>query len=129
MNELKPRPQAADLSAAAFKGVAIWLPALLMTSLQKGEPLIRDRTFEDCLLHGPAVFLALGGVDLESCNMGWAGGDLRNLVLRPASPTSVIGTIPFQNCRIHRCDFDAVGFTGSERFVQSILNLPGVDPS
>ena len=121
------RKEAADLGATTFQDAVIWLPELMMSVLQAGQPVIQGRTFNNCLLHGPAVFLGLSGIDLDGCNLGYAGGDIRNLALRPVSPNSVIGALPFQNCRFFECDFDKVGFTGAESFVQLILGVPGAE--
>jgi hypothetical protein len=121
------RTDARDLGLTVFENARIWLPQLMLSRLQSGENTVAGRTFNNCLLYGPAVLLALARVELDSCILGETGGDVRNLVLRPASPTSVIGAIPFQDCRFFECDFDAVGFTGSPAFVQSILDLPGGD--
>ena len=118
------RKNAADPRATAFQDAIVWLPGLIMESLADGQAVIRGRTFANCLLHGPAVFLALQGVRLDRCNLGYARGDMRNLVLRPASPTSVVGAIPFEDCPFTDCDFDKVGFTGAQDFIQSVLSIP-----
>ena len=123
------RKQATDARATAFRDAIIWLPGLIVESIADRQPVIRGRTFTNCLLHGPAVFLAIQGVSLDGCNLGYSGGDVRNLVLRPASPTSVIGAIPFENCTFVDCDFDKVGFTGNDQFVDAILGVPRQDPS
>ncbi|MBW3559941.1 MAG: hypothetical protein KY449_09270 [Proteobacteria bacterium] len=118
------RTTATDLRAPRFQDQEVWLPALMMAALQAGERAITGRSFTNCLLHGPAVFLAAGGNAMNACNMGFTGGDTRNLLLRPVSPTGVIGAIPFADCRFEWCDFDAVGFTGNEAFIASILGVP-----
>ena len=118
------RKNATNPRATEFKDEIVWLPGLMMEALGDGQRVIKGRTFTNCLLHGPAVFLAVNGVSMDACNLGYAGGDLRNLVLRPVSPTTVIGTIPFEDCRFAWCDFDKIGFTGSEDFIQSVLSVP-----
>jgi hypothetical protein len=118
------RKPADDLAATDFRDAVIWLPELLLAQVQGGQSVIKDRSFTNCLLHGPAIFLAVRGVHLEGCNLGPCGGDIRTLVLRPASPKSVVGAIPFQDCRLIDCDFDSVGFTGAESFIESVLSVP-----
>ena len=124
MNNPAVRNSVADYTATAFTDAILWLPELIRSSLGSGSNLIQGRTFTNCLLQGPAVLLALQGVEFDGCNMGYDGGDVRNLVLRPAGPSQVIGAIPFQNCRFKDSDFFAVGFTGAEPFLQMILDLP-----
>ncbi len=119
--ENTPYPLATDLNATDFHGVHIWLPDLMRAAFAAGAPLIQDRTFTDCVLEGPAVLLAAGRVELDECNLGYTGGDIRNLVLRPVAPDKAVGALPFRNCRFKRCEFVAVGFTGSENFIQAIL--------
>ena len=118
------RKQATDPRATEFRDEIVWLPGLIMESLAHREPVIKGRTFTNCLLHGPAVFLALQGVTLEGCNIGYARGDVKNLLLRPVSSTSVVGAIPFEDCRFVDCDFDKIGFTGADSFLESVLAVP-----
>ena len=123
------RTEATDLRATDFRDALIWLPGLIMASFQAGERVVTARTFTNCLLYGPAVFLAVKGVAMEHCNLGANSGDIRNLVLRPVSPTGVIGAVPFDSCRFEWCDFEGVCFTGNDAFVDSILSLPTGDLS
>ena len=69
------------------------------------------------------VMLVLPGTTFESTDFGQTGGDIRNLVLRPAGPQKVIGVLPVQNCAFIDCLFHGVGFTGPEEFLQQILAL------
>jgi hypothetical protein len=118
------RKQATDPRATAFVDEIVWLPGLIMETLADGQVIIEGRTFTNCLLHGPAVFLAVQGVHLDRCNLGHSAGDIRNLLLRPVAPNAVIGAIPFRNCTFTECDFDKIGFTGAEEFIQSLLTVP-----
>jgi hypothetical protein len=116
-----PLPLATDLNASSFERVHIWLPELMRVAFEAGSAVIQDRTFTECLLEGPAVVLAAGGLQLEGCNLGYTAGDIRNLLLRPVAPSKAVGALPFRNCRFDRCEFFAVGFTGPEDFIRSIL--------
>jgi uncharacterized protein YjbI with pentapeptide repeats len=118
------RQTATGYGSAALRDLNIWLPDMIRETMRGGSGVIQDRTFTNCLLEGPAVFLALGGVQFDTCNMGITGGDMRNLVLRPAGPRKVVGAIPFQNCTFTDCDFMGVGFTGPEGFLQAVLSIP-----
>lgn len=105
----------------------IWLPQLIAQAFKAGASQIEGKTFIDCRIEGPAVLLAVGGCDFDGCDMGYSGGDIRNLLLRPVSPTKVIGAIAFENCVFRRCNFFAVGFTGSEQFLNSFIDVLGKD--
>jgi len=117
------RPPAADLNAPSFTGVVISLVDLHRAALLQGLGVIENRTFLDCRIEGPAVMLALGGLHFDAVDFGYAKGDVRNLVLLPASPTSVIGAIPVRNCVFKDSEFHAVGFTGAQQFTDQILAL------
>ena len=123
------RREATNLEALEFTDAMIWLPLLMQAVVRGGQTVIRGRTFRNCLLSGPAVMLALKGVDLDGCNLGWGGGDMRGLILRPLSPTTVVGTLPFEDCRFVECDFNGVGFTGPEAFIEALLAVPTRDVS
>lgn len=114
---------ATDLTAKSFENVALSLVDLHRTCLRSGEAVISGRTFTNCRVEGPAVMLALGGVTFDATDFGYTSGDIRNIVLFPASPTSVIGAIPVKDCVFKGCSFYALGFTGSPTFTDQILAL------
>ena len=96
----------------------------MISSVDIGNSRLRDgRTFVNCRLEGPALFLALEGLNFEDCHLGQADGDIRRLLLRPLSEDTVTGAVAFQNCRFERCAFFAVGFTGPEAFLQQFLAI------
>ena len=112
-----------DAMAKTFENVDISLFDLYRAGFWAGEPVIKDRTFKGCQIEGPGVMLVLPGTTFESTDFGQTGGDIRNLVLRPAGPQKVIGVLPVQNCAFIDCLFHGVGFTGPEEFLQQILAL------
>jgi hypothetical protein len=56
-------------------------------------------------------------------NFGTAHGDMRNLVLYPASPQRITGAVAMLNCTFNAVDFFAVGFTGAKDFLDSLLEV------
>jgi len=111
-----------------YEKVNIWLPQLIAEAMSDRRNLIENRTFVDCRIEGPAVLLAAGGCEFDACDMGWSGGDIRNLLLAPVGPEKVIGAIAFRNCAFRRCSFFAVGFTGAPEFLknfESVLDRSG----
>ena len=119
---LTPIPDTQALAREAlYTDMSLPLSVLFRHITDAGHWAIEDKTFTRCQIHGPAVLLAVGGVQFEGCNMGENGGDVRNLLLRPVGPRKVIGAIPVLNCRFVDCEFAAIGFTGSPEFIDVFL--------
>lgn len=114
---------AADYSATRFEGVAVSLFELYRNRLAAGQPVITDVTFQDCLIEGPAVALVIDGCTFNNVSFGASGGDMRSVVLHPASPTSVTGAVPVKGCRFDTVQFFGVGFTGAPDFLQQLLTI------
>ena len=66
-----------------YEGEHIWLPQLIAESIRAGRGVIEDKTFIDCRLEGPAVVMPVGACEFDGCDMGYSGGDVRNLLLAP----------------------------------------------
>lgn len=119
----RPGRAPADAFAKTFENADVSLFDLYRAHLMKGQTIIEGRTFRNCRLEGPVVLLAAGGVSFDATDFGHTGGDIRNIVLRPASPTTVVGAVPFKDCTFIGCQFFMVGFTGPDNFLQQILAL------
>lgn len=116
---------AEDLTADHFENVAVSLVDLHRARLRLGQTAIVGVTFRNCRIEGPAVMLVVGGCQFSAVDFGFAGGDIRTLVLRPASPNGVVGAIPVRDCTFEGGQFFAVGYTGGESFLNQILALGG----
>jgi len=115
------RPVVRDLNAKAFQGVTIPLFLLLRANIEAGRGLIiEDCTFRDCIIEGPAVLLPVDSCNFDNCDFGYTSGDIRNLILRPEG-SKITGAIPMTRCRFFDCRFFAMGFTGHDSFIQSLL--------
>jgi hypothetical protein len=112
-----------DAMAKVFENVDISLFDLARAVLKAGQRTINGRTFRNCFIEGPAVMLVLNNVNFDNTNFGPNGGDMRNLVLRPAGPTSVVGAIPVSDCEFINCEFFGLGFTGPDQFLDQLLTL------
>ena len=113
-----------DYSATTFgPGQALSLFSLYHAHMRMGRQMIEGVTFDGCRIEGPSVMLPLSGCNFDGVNFGNPHGDPRNLVLRPAAPNGVIGAIPVRECLFRNVQFFAVGFTGSETFLQQLLAL------
>jgi len=116
---------AEDLTVDHFSNVALSLVDLHRSRLRIGQSILTGITFENCRIEGPAVMLVVGGCTFDATDFGPANGDIRTLVLRPASPTGVVGAIPVRDCRFSSCQLFAIGYTGGDTFLNQILALGG----
>ncbi|WP_428151004.1 hypothetical protein [Brevundimonas sp.] len=98
------------VARTSFSNEAVWLPMLGVYHLNAGEPLIRGKTFTECVIEGPALLAIIDGVTFEGCNMGVAT-DPSSLFYQPKGPV-LIGAVAFSDTRFIRCRFVQVAFTG-----------------
>ena len=114
--------RATDFLAASYENQAVSLVDLLRARMVSGQAVIRDVTFKNCRIEGPGVVLVLG-CHFEGSDFGNPAGDIRNLILRPASQTSVIGAIPVDACTFTLCQFVGLGYTGVDQFLDQIIAI------
>jgi len=115
--------RATDFSAASYERQAVSLLDLIRDRMARGEKMIKGVTFTNCRVEGPAVVLVIGACRFDGTDVGNAAGDIRSLVLLPASPTAVVGAIPLQDCNFLGCQMVGIGYTGPENFLNQILML------
>jgi hypothetical protein len=115
----------ANVARTAFEKEAVWLPMLAVQHWNAGEMAIRDKTFTDCVIEGPAVMAVMNGTFFENCAMGTTT-DVRSLLYRPVSDQKMAGVVGVGNCRFVRCRFVQIGFTGSEDLVEQLTT--GIKP-
>lgn len=127
-NPNSPYRRATNLDAPVFDGEAVSLIDLYRHELGKGQSVIRERTFRNCGIEGPAIALILGNVHFERTDFGFTAGDIRNIVLRPLGEKA-LGTIPIGACRFENCQFFAVGFTGTDGFIDQLLAVQTTAPA
>lgn len=98
-----------------FANEPVWLPLLAVHALNQAEPILSGKTFTRCRIQGPALVAIMGSTTFESCNMGRAS-DPRSLTFVPQGPL-LIGAIGLKDCKFIECEFDLVGFTGPQAFM------------
>ncbi len=101
-----------------FTKEAIWLPLLAVHHQNAGQPIIKDKTFTDCLIEGPALMVPVNGCEFEGCNLG-ATKDPNSLFYSPKGPV-LVGAVPFENCRFINCRFSQVAFTGHADLIEQM---------
>lgn len=114
---------AEDLTADHFSNVALSLVDLHRARLKIGQPTLTGITFENCRIEGPAIMLVVGGCNFDGVDFGFAGGDIRTLLLRPLSSSGVVGAIPVRDCTFRGGQLFAIGYTGGEGFLNQLLAL------
>lgn len=120
-------PVCQDYNVDRFEGVVLSLFEVFRANIMATrQPLIQGKTFTDCIIEGPAVLLALSGVNFDACNMGVTGDDPRSLILMPMAKNKVVGAIGMKDCVFTRCRFFAVGFTGPDAFIDRMIQV--LDP-
>ena len=83
--------------------------ALYIFDLARRSTIIKDKTFEDCDIHGPAVAAILSGTDFIDCTFA-EGGNHSSLIWTPEpSRNSYVGAIGLEECIFRRCNFRNVG--------------------
>ena len=118
------RKRTTDFDQPRFENAILSLHELMMSCIRKGGIDIRDRSFVNCRIEGPAVMLMGEGAFLDGCRLGdVGGGDVRSLLLRPVVGFYAAGVLPVVNCRFEACDFAAIGFTGSEYVLQDLMKI------
>lgn len=106
------------VARTTFEKEAVWLPLLAVHHQNAGEPIIRGKTFTDCVIEGPGLLAALDGVTFEGCNLG-AAADPKSLFYAAKGPV-LVGVTPFSQTRFVRCRFVQVGFTGQEATIDQM---------
>ncbi|MBN8553211.1 MAG: hypothetical protein J0L52_09995 [Caulobacterales bacterium] len=120
-------PVCQDYSVDHFEGVAVSLFEVFRANIvATHQPVISNKTFTNCVIEGPAVLLALSGVELDSCNLGVSSDDPRSLLLMPMAKNRVTGAIAFKDSAFRGCTFFAVGYTGPDAFIDQMIQI--LDP-
>ena len=113
-----------NYDADHFDGVALSLFELFRANLiRTRQPIIENKTFTGCIVEGPAVLLALNGVNFDGCNLGADSGDPRSLLVMPMAKNRVTGAIGVRNCTFKNCGFFAVGYTGPDAFIDQMIQV------
>lgn len=109
------------VARTTFAKEAVWLPMLAVQHWNAGEMSIKDKTFTDCVIEGPAVMAVMNGTFFDSCAMGTTT-DVKALLYRPVSDVKMAGVVGVSNCRFVRCRFVQVGFTGSDQLLDEMAS-------
>jgi hypothetical protein len=124
-------PNVIDAGAPVFEKVQVALFDLFRASMEVTKTsILENRTFRGCHIEGPAVMLVLPGTRFERTNFGPNNGDIRTLLLKPMNSRQVIGAIPVRGCTFEDCTFYAMGFTGHDDFLETMIQgLGGPAPT
>jgi hypothetical protein len=107
-----PQPQwtpSAELEDRELRG-----KVFRIADLADARNVVRDRSFVDCDIYGPAVVLPNPETVSMLRSIFFAGVGLDSVFLRLEPGQAVVdGVIRLENCTFERCRFIGVGITGS----------------
>lgn len=91
------------------------------------DTAIRDRTFEDCTIRGPAIILATSPSPADAsrfvdCEFQGFGRDVF-IAVNPDTPVSA-GIIRLAACTFRRCRFEGVSLIGTQEALEAMRNSP-----
>lgn len=102
------------IADAYIRGRIIYLMDLLAPS---SEPIISDRTIEDCEVRGPAMVGLLGNVIITDSGFE---GDIDSLFVEIADNRRIYGAIGLRRSTFRRCQFKAIGILGTKEQIQKL---------
>lgn len=99
-----PPANDSELSGSYINGRSLYI-----FDLRRQNWMVRNKTFENCFVRGPAVVAVLASTDFVNCSFA-EGGD-RNSLVWPVAPGRAdhIGAIGLQGCIFRNCTFLRVG--------------------
>jgi hypothetical protein len=82
-----------------------------LTDLVGDSDILDGRTFEECIIYGPAVVVPLDDVEISGSSFE---GDANSMFWEiPESRQQVVGAIGLRECAFRRCSFRKIGLAGS----------------
>lgn len=86
------------------------------------DGMVRNRTFINCLVVGPAVLAPLEGTSIE--NNIFTTPDARAMfwIIEPNRP-EIVGAVGLENCQFEECRFERIGFAGPEDVRAAFLGM------
>lgn len=101
------------------------IPSLLqnktirLADLVREDFTIRNRTFDNCHIYGPAVIFFTGGIFIDNVLKRI---DITNIDANfiETTNTGVLGVIVFDNCVIKKCTFYNISFIGNSERIAKI---------
>jgi len=103
-------------SGSYLRGLSVQL-----ADLARDNPIIHDRTFEDCDLYGPAIVFFEGCMCTE-CRYDAASAE--DLCIVISEPRNLIGVIMFSRCVLRRCRFKNVGMIATPHDFAQLAAIP-----
>lgn len=93
---------------------------------------ISGRTFENCMILGPAIIFGLDGTVFEQCRFGYEG-KIETILWTVRKDRFIVGVVGFERCLFRMCDFKMVGFCGTKEqiahFKSQVTRPPGSSPT
>jgi hypothetical protein len=108
-----------DLLGKSIRGLTFRL-----TDLPLIQDTIRDRTFDECDIYGPAIIFIVSPAEFTKCHFH---GDPELMFWMPGpGQKGMLGAIAFQNCIFRRCRLIGIGFTGDREVLEFMRTTIGI---
>ena len=134
--ELRPKlpyglsPSAISLPIASYREMsknAIFGKTVIITAVPRNlaSPMaLKDKTFQNCLIIGPAVLAPTSNNAFVLCQFGVLPSGVNSILLQSDS-TMRIGMIEVQNCKFIQCQFLGISFVGDAHFLDDLRKSAG----
>jgi hypothetical protein len=76
---------------------------------EESTKAFRDKVFDRCNIHGPAVLFAMEGCSFVNCSFVTEDSDVESLIL-DGSGAGFNGVLALINCTFRNCNFDDISF-------------------
>lgn len=93
-----------------------------------GPPVIQGKTFEDCLLYGPAV-ISLPDSLLSHSSFSADPGQEDDVWIEIETPRVLYGVVSFERCTFNRCRFVHIGIIGDSEVHEQFRQALGISAS
>ena len=107
-------PPMGDLALPYFRGRSVRI-----ADLAAEDPVLADKTFEDCYIYGPGVLTLLNDVQLSRCT--FAVAVIEDMLFEiPPVDRRMVGPIGLRHVKFIHCTFRGVGWLGSAEVLNMI---------
>jgi hypothetical protein len=106
-----PSPQILGGGSAATRKLFQNEELRIWDLVPRGEHVIREKSFVDCVFYGPVVIAFLNNIYANG--LSFDTDDIEKNLIEIKPDRWVVGAYGFENCRLERCALKQVGILGT----------------